>query len=153
MTRSRDRGSKVAEPTTTRHFSLPGIWISLYAPWWSPARNKRELGFCIRIKDPRATCEHLCEPLWCGPEDARCSRCYAKLDVIAGSRTIDRPHAFKPRWRWLKIFVASTSSPRKKHKHGVFVAEAETHLTAGLSGRISTKTFARFKFGVGGRYV
>lgn len=150
--RQRDRGSKLIEPTTTRHFRYGKVHIALYAPWWSPSRTKRELGFMIRVMDPRAGCEHHCQPAWLAPECAWCPKCGARLRVKPGTMTIIS-NVPPPRWRWLKVFVAKTSPNRKRSRHGVFLAEIESHLTEGLSARITTKSFIRLKLGVGGRGV
>lgn len=148
----RDRGSKLIEPTTTRHFEWRGVHLALYAPWWAPSRTKRELGFMVRIKDPRAPCPHHCQPSWLTTDHVYCSQCLAPLRARPGGMTILTPSR-KARWRWIKVFVAKTSPNLKRSRHGVVLAEVETHLTDGLTSRLTTKSFVRLKLGVGGRGV
>lgn len=149
----RDRGSKLIQPTTSKHFAWSKVHLALYAPWWAPSRSKRELGFMIRVMDPRTRCAHHCKPAFIDPDNAWCSQCSQKLQVKPGTLTIVgvRP---QPRWRWVKVFLAKTSpDPKKRTRHGVVLAEAQTHLTEGLVERVTTKTFIRLKLGVGGRHV
>lgn len=149
----RDRGSKVIQPTTSKHFAWKWVHLALYAPWWAPSRSKRELGFMIRVMDPRTRCAHHCKPSWIDGEHVWCGRCCARLEAKPGTMTITTV-APQPRWRWMKVFVAKTSpDPKKRTRHGVMLGEAETHLTEGLVERVTVKTFIRLKFGVGGRHV
>jgi hypothetical protein len=139
------------EPKTCKTLRWPGLVVNLYAPWWAPSRRKRELGFMVRVRDPRGcTHEHLewrAPGGWGGSSEwvPFCRGCKRQLH-----RPLRRRKG--PRWRWIKVFVATTKA-RGNHAHGIFVAEAETHLTDNEHSRLTTKGFVRLKCGIGGRYV
>jgi hypothetical protein len=150
MTRSQKQRWGDLQPKTCKSFVWSHVAVNLYAPWWAPSRNKRELGFMVRVRDPRGcTHEHL---IWRSPNQEGvtqwvpyCPDCKRTL-----SRKRDRRHG--PRWLWVKVFVATTL-PSRARPHRVFVAEAETHLTDNALARVTTKTFVRLKVGRGGPYV
>ena len=133
-------------------FKWDGLAVALYAPWWAPSRRKRELGFMVRVRDPRAACQHHCQPTYLDGGGARCGDCGTELTLRPGTRTVET-EVPPPRWRWLKVYVAKTRAERHRGRHGVLLLEAETHLTHGLSDRLTTKVFARLKVGFGGRTV
>ena len=146
------RGQPETAPATHRYFQWNGVHVALYAPWWAPSRRKREFGFMIRVRDPRALCQHRCQPAFLTPEVACCGSCGTRLRVKPRSLTIVTSAPI-PRWRWLKVYIAKTRPERAAGKHGVVLMEAETHLTHGLSDRLTTKVFIRLKMGFGGRSV
>jgi hypothetical protein len=143
--------------------------LYLYLPWRSPGRYKRELGFMIRVRDPRAPCDHQAGASWAqhtetGEYLAICRRCARPLPTANGKVVHPRPHE-RARWLWVKVFVAKTRAGRRTarsrnawrggaHRHGVLLAEVEAHWADERgSYRFGSKTFARFKGGIGGRYV
>jgi hypothetical protein len=113
----------VSAAASAWHFRRDRIVVSVYTPWLSAHRPRVELGFMVRVRDPRAPFVGRYDP---------------------GHRSKRRAH-----WRWLKVYVGWTN-PRLVDVRGrIFVAEAETHLTNGALGRTSYKTFARVKLAKG----
>jgi hypothetical protein len=127
-----------------------GWHLSLYAPWLSPHREDRELGFMVRVRDPRGPCEHprdlrdFTEAAALGRPVGRCGLCGALFDT--GRKSFRRRR--RPRWRWLKAYVGWTG--RSAKGVGTCYVEVETHTTNGIADRVTVKTFVRFKVGVGG---
>jgi hypothetical protein len=108
---------------TAMHYRRPGLLVSLYTPTLSRDRPRVELGFMVRVRDPRAPFLN-------------------RFDVAAK----DKPRGH---WRWLKVYVGWTNPGLVDERGKILVAEAETHLTNGALGRITTKTYARLKFAKG----
>jgi len=128
--------------------------LHLFAPWWGPNGTKRELGFMIGVKDPRPACDHHYKPEWWHRNDehgAVCGGCGTELSVKHNRAILPKR---RTNWRYLKLFIAKTESDRTRH--GIVMAEIETHLTDGKHGEYSTrstKAFVRLKIGFGGRYT
>lgn len=115
----------MAEATarTSRQFRRPGLVVALYTPRLSRNRPRVELGFMVRVRDPRA-------PF------------LGRFDPRAGEKP--RPH-----WRWLKVFVGWTNPALVDERGKVVVAEVETHVTDGALARTTYKTYARLKLARG----
>jgi len=140
------------EPKTSKKIHRANWQLDIYAPWWGTQRKgtKWEIGFRIAIRDPRKPCDHHHRALWNHNNGHRpyCTACGAELPVQGHKEVRNKP----ARWRWVKIYVASTKTSRK-HKHKIFMVEAQTNLSEGVNGKMvrrTGKTFIRLKAGRGG---
>lgn len=97
------------------HYRRRGFLLSVYTPRLSAHRPKIEAGFLIRIRDPRVPYGYQPKPVT------------------------------RARWRWIKVH-AGWQNPRVHDPRGRSRwLEVETHLTNGVSGRITTKSYVRLK--------
>jgi len=110
------------EPTA-KHFRHPQAVLSIYTPRLSRSRPRVELGFMVRVRDPRAP--------------------------FIGHYDPDHKTKRRARWRWLKMFIGWTNPQLHDQRGKVLVAEVETHLTDGALGRLTYKTYLRVKLARG----
>jgi hypothetical protein len=108
----------------SRSFYSRSIVASLYTPRWSAELPMVQLGFMVRVRDPRV------------PHGYR--------ERLPGERRVRRPA-----WRWLKVYVGWTNRDRRDERGAVLLAEIETHITDGALARTTYKTYARVKLAKG----
>ena len=102
------------------HVDGDATMLTLYSPQMSRERERRELGFLVRMRDPRA------RPLGRWPSGK-----------LMWSRWT--------RWRWVKVWAMWTNPALAAQRGRVMAVEIETHLTSPNGTRLTGKSYVRFK--------